>query len=101
MQSSRAFVDSFGFHWQVIELGAGEGKTNRAPQGDRGFLYFLSRSVTRVLREYPNDWDELDWSTLEDLCARALPLGGDSLVQPATIGRGADGPGVSRARARM
>lgn len=91
MPQSQRFVDSVGFHWEVLEIDSG-----RASSGDAsvealggGSLYFMSRHVTRVLREYPEQWALLDWAALEDLCAVASPLGGDQIgssVRPSRSG---------------
>ncbi|MFN8571159.1 MAG: hypothetical protein U0132_03820 [Gemmatimonadaceae bacterium] len=83
--SSKAFVDSFGFHWQVLEIAPVELSEQPAAaphQPHGGWLYFLSRGATRVLDDYPREWMDGDWSALESLCALATPLGGESLIQP-------------------
>lgn len=70
MALSRKFVDSEGVHWQVYELatdGAG------AESGAESWLYFFSRSATRMLTTYPDDWARLDWPGLERLCGHARP----------------------------
>ena len=89
MSDTRLFTDSFGFHWQVIEI---EPEANVAVDrggGLRGWLYFFSRGATRVLRDYPAQWRDLTWSELEDLCARGVERGSDRpgrLLQPPASG---------------
>ena len=69
---SRKFVDSDGVHWQVYQLAAGDGGDDGALAHD-GWLYFFSRGVTRSLAPYPDDWSQMDWPGLEQLCRRARP----------------------------
>jgi hypothetical protein len=67
---SRKFVDSEGVNWQVYEL------TNDATVAEiesQRWLYFFSRSATRSLTAYPDDWALMDWHGLERLCHHAGP----------------------------
>jgi len=66
---TRKFVDSDGIHWQVYEL------STDASNGMSGesWLYFFSRSATRSLSRYPDDWAVMDWPGLERLCHSARP----------------------------
>jgi hypothetical protein len=93
VQQARRFVDSFGFHWDVVEIDGEQGPGNvagdlMARPGTQGWLYFMSRGWTRVIRNYPADWRNLDWVELEDLCADALALSDDALVHPLWAPRG-------------
>ena len=87
MQQGLRFLDSFGFRWQVVEIGdqtgprASVGDAN-VESGGSGRLYFISRGRTRVLRTYPAQWSQLAWAELEDLCAHAATLGADNDVHP-------------------
>ena len=70
MALSRKFVDSEGVNWQVYEL------TNDATVAEiesQRWLYFFSRSATRSLTAYPDDWAVMDWHGLERLCRHATP----------------------------
>lgn len=69
MALTRKFVDSDGIHWQVYEL------SNDVAQTISGesWLYFFSRSATRSLSAYPDDWAVMDWQGLERLCHTARP----------------------------
>jgi len=86
VDQSLRFLDSFGFHWQVVEIAREEATQLTMLHSDdanpRGWLYFISRGWTRVIRDYPAEWPGLGWAELEDLCAAAVPLGGDSVVHP-------------------
>jgi len=67
---SRKFVDSEGVHWQVYEL------SDENPSDElhsESWLYFFSRSATRSLASYPDDWAVMDWPGLERLCQHARP----------------------------
>ena len=70
MALSRKFVDSEGVHWQVYELTSDVGPTEMAADS---WLYFFSRSATRSLAAYPDDWGSMEWPALERLCRLALP----------------------------
>lgn len=70
MSLTRKFVDSEGVHWQVYEL-SGDVVPTKVPS--EGWLYFFSRSATRSLAAYPDDWAVMDWPGLERLCRRARP----------------------------
>ena len=67
---SRKFVDSEGVHWQVYELTSDAGP---AAMGADSWLYFFSRSATRSLAAYPDDWGSMEWPALERLCRLAHP----------------------------
>ena len=95
MGAGQQFIDSFGFSWQVCEIGrqsrpASPEQSGRA--GAVGALYFFCRGATRVLTQYPREWRGLSWAELEDLCASAAVLGTDGatavLIHPGR-GRGA------------
>jgi hypothetical protein len=80
-------VDSFGFSWQVCELSRVDAASRDAVAGRdeaRGRLYFFCRGTTRVLDNYPGDWQRASWTELEDLCARAAVLGADLGAVAAT-----------------
>lgn len=81
MGLSRQFVDSFGFSWQAVEIT--RDSTSPEPRSDSdNWLYFLSRGTTRRLRSYPDHWDALSWTDLEDLCTRAEVIGTDAGSRP-------------------
>ncbi len=85
MQQTRRFLDSFGFHWQVVEIEDPSAETDPASESEntpRGWLYFIARGWTRVIRDYPAEWGRLGWAELEDLCASAAPVGGDAFEHP-------------------
>ena len=87
MALSRKFVDSEGVHWQVFELP----DNPRAAERGGGWLYFFSRSVTRSLATYPDDWAGMDWPGLERLCRRAAPpTPRDGVSRRPTIVQGAE-----------
>ena len=70
MALSRKFVDSEGVNWQVYELSNdSDADAHRA----ESWLYFFSRSATRSLSAYPDDWAVMDWPGLERLCRYARP----------------------------
>ena len=69
---SRKFVDSDGVHWQVYQLTPAEGGDDGSLASD-GWLYFFARGATRSLAPYPDDWSQMDWPGLEQLCRRARP----------------------------
>ena len=96
MHGVRRFIDRVGFSWQVCELGAplAAPTSLAAPAFDAGgrepgagttpgWLYFLSRGTTLVLRDYPSTWDELSWRELEALRERAVLLGSDTPMRVA------------------
>lgn len=91
MAVSRKFVDSNGVHWQVYQLTAGDGGDHDALAGD-GWLYFFSRSATRSLAPYPDDWSQMDWPALEQLCRRARPPIRTPPPHSLLAGRAAEGP---------
>jgi len=64
---TRKFVDSEGVHWQVYELST----DGLAGDPAESWLYFFSRSATRMLATYPDDWAQFDWPGLERLCGHA------------------------------
>lgn len=70
MALSRKFVDSEGVTWQVYEL---SGDATSADLESQRWLYFFSRSATRSLDAYPDDWALMDWHGLERLCRHASP----------------------------
>lgn len=70
MALSRKFVDSEGVNWQVYEL---SNDATAAELDAPRWLYFFSRSATRSLTDYPDDWALMDWQGLERLCRRAAP----------------------------
>ena len=70
MALSRKFVDSEGVNWQVYEL---SNDTSTAELEAQRWLYFFSRSATRSLSAYPDDWSQMDWQGLERLCRHAGP----------------------------
>ena len=72
MAISRKFVDSHGVHWQVYQLTPAAGGFDD-DGGRDGWLYFFSRSATRSLAPFPDDWYQMDWPGLERLCRRAQP----------------------------
>jgi hypothetical protein len=79
---TRKFVDSEGVHWQVYELSSDVVPTG-APS--EGWLYFFSRSATRSLVAYPDDWAFMDWPGLERLCRRARPPAARTPVRSPAI----------------
>lgn len=70
MALSRKFIDSDGIHWQVYEL---SDDTSAETLRTDSWLYFFSRSATRSLASYPDDWAVMDWPGLERLCKNARP----------------------------
>ena len=70
MALSRKFVDSEGVNWQVYEL---SNDATAAELDVQRWLYFFSRSTTRSLTAYPDDWALMDWQGLERLCRHAGP----------------------------
>ena len=70
MALSRKFVDSEGVNWQVYEL---SNDATAAELDVQRWLYFFSRSATRCLTAYPDDWALMDWQGLERLCRRSAP----------------------------
>lgn len=82
MAATRKFVDSEGVHWQVYEL-SGDVLAN-AISGE-SWLYFFSRSVTRSLASYPDDWALMDWQGLERLCRSARPPAPREPLRPRII----------------
>lgn len=93
MGTTRQFIDSGGFAWQVWEVdrrASFSEEPARASSLSRDrCLYFFCRGTTRVLREAPVAWDQLTWSDLEDLCMSAELLGFDRVShlasRPATL----------------
>jgi hypothetical protein len=80
VNASRPFIDSFGYSWQAWEVGREDSpRTDGALGGHEvgGRLYFFCRGTTRVLKDFPADWQRATWAELEDLCARAAILGAD------------------------
>jgi hypothetical protein len=75
-QTSR-FLDAFGFQWQVSELTPATPSSQRADRWRPGWLYFCSRGSTLVLRDYPPDWQDLEWHELDTLRLRAEVLSSD------------------------
>ncbi len=70
------FIDSFGFEWQAHEVAV----PKPAPRHEGKVVYFFSRGETRVLSEYPRDWEQLQWADLEDLCAQGRSVRRDGPV---------------------
>jgi hypothetical protein len=85
---SRKFIDSEGVHWQVYELAD---EAHRDDLGAGGWLYFFSRSATRSLSSYPDDWASMEWPGLERLCHRAEPPASrERTGGPAALAHGAE-----------
>jgi len=84
---NRKFVDSQGVHWQVYEL-SGDAVPGDAPS--EGWLYFFSRSATRSLAAYPDDWAVMDWPGLERLCHRARPPAARTPTRPEVLAHRAE-----------
>jgi hypothetical protein len=85
-QTSR-FIDSFGFLWQIMEVPRTDARGMPVEVADlSGWLYFFSRGCTMVLREYPADWNDLEWVGLEKLRMRATVMSDDVTRLPATPG---------------
>ena len=85
MALTRKFMDSEGMHWQVYEL------SDDTAVRDQSWLYFFSRSVTKSLSTYPDDWAVMDWPGLERLCQHARPPARRDSVRPlTTVGQGAE-----------
>jgi hypothetical protein len=78
---TRKFVDSDGIHWQVYELSNDD---THAISGE-SWLYFFSRSATRSLSSYPDDWALMDWQGLERLCHHARPPVARDRIAPRTV----------------
>ena len=90
MSHTSRFIDSFGFLWQVMEVPATDTRGTPVDLADMsGTLYFCSRGCTMVLREYPADWQALDWAALDRLRLRAAVLSSDvtRLPAPTHVGR--------------
>ena len=85
MALSRKFIDSDGIHWQVYEL------SDDTAMRDQSWLYFFSRSVTKSLSTYPDDWAVMDWPGLDRLCQHArAPARRDSMRPLTTVGQAAE-----------
>jgi hypothetical protein len=70
------FIDSFGFEWQAYEVAV----PKPAPKHERTVLYFFSRGETRVLNDYPRNWEQSTWAELEDLCAKGRSVHRDGPI---------------------
>lgn len=78
MSRTGRFIDSFGFLWQIMEVAPTDARGKTADLVDvPGWLYFCSRGCTMVLRQYPADWNGLDWAGLDALRMRAGVLSSD------------------------
>ena len=91
------FLDAAGFQWEVMELVAGRPSGRLADRWQPGWLYFCSRGCTMVLRDYPRDWQDMEWHELDGLRRQADVLSAD-VTRSAVARAGNSGPpGLSHA----